>query len=291
MRWFGLPGLLVAGLLLPGVAAAERQLRIVTTFLPAYCAAANVGGKAAQVENLLPGTVNLHDYQLTPGDVRKLSSADVIVINGLGMEGFLDRALANSGPGAAEKIVRLSDGLDRQLVRDHQNSPNPHIWLDPRLFMQGVSNVQHALETRDPANALAYQENARKFLERLGALDAEIAKAVEPVKAIPFVTYHNAFPYFVRRYGLTLAGVVERVPEVTPSPKEMSQLLQEIRTRKAKALFTEPAARTRLAEQIARDAAIRLAELDPVETGVIDPRSYERAMRRNAEVLRKTLGE
>ena len=288
MRITGLV-MVVAGLLLSGAKAAEKPLRIVSTFLPGYCIAANVAGDLAQVENLLPGTVSLHDYQLTPADLRKIASADVIVVNGLGMESFLDKAIANTGPETAGKIVRLSDGIEGELIRDN-GVFNPHIWLDPRLAMLGVSNVVKKLQTRDSGHGQQYEKNAGSYLERLRALDASIEKTLEPVRDVSFVTYHNAFPYFVRRYGLKLAGVVERVPEVGPSPKEMSQLLETIRERKAHAIFTEPAEGTRLARQIASDTNMKVAELDPLETGQLEPRGYEEGLRRNAQALRKILG-
>jgi zinc transport system substrate-binding protein len=285
----GLIMTMAAGMLLAGVEAAEKPLRIVTTFLPGYCVAANLAGDLAHVENLLPGTVSLHDYQLTPADLRKIASADLIVVNGLGMEAFLDKAIANTGPETAAKIVRLSNGMEGELIRDN-GVFNPHIWLNPRLTMQGVTNVLKALQARDAGHTEQYEKNAGSYLERLRALDASIEKTLEPVRAVAFVTYHNAFPYFVRRYGLTLAGVVERVPEVAPSPKEMSQLMETIRERKAHAIFTEPAEGTRLARQIASDNNMKVGELDPLETGQLEPRGYEEGLRRNAQTLRKTLG-
>src|SRR5688500_7753978 len=108
MRWLHL--VLILMLSLPALAA-EKKLKVVTTFLPAYSFAANIAGDLADVENLLPGNVSLHEYQLSPGEIRKLNRADLIVINGLGMEVFLDRALANAAKGTSGKIVRLSDGL------------------------------------------------------------------------------------------------------------------------------------------------------------------------------------
>ncbi len=296
---FGYLGALILGLLVSEARGAERPIRVVTTFLPAYCLAANVAGTSATVENLLPGAVNLHDYQLAPADLRKLANADLIVINGLGLETFLDKALANSAPGTDKKIIRLSDGLKEQLLPEneplhpreagHHHSHNPHIWLDPNLAAHGVTNILRALEKLDPPNAAAYRENAEQFLDRLRALDSELSQTLGPLRSVPFVTYHNAFPYFVRHYGLTLIGVVEQVSEAPPSPREISRLLQNIREKQGQALLTEPGGRTRLAEQLARDAHIALAELDPIETGVLDPRSYELAMRRNAASLKKVL--
>src|SRR4029079_2667109 len=144
----GYLGVLIWGLLLDVAHGAEKPLRILTTFLPAYCFASNVAGDLAQVENLLPGRVSLHDYQLTPGDIRKLSAADVIVVNGLGMETFLDSAIANAGPDTARKIVHLSAGLEGELIPEGA-AANPHIWLDPKLAMRGVSNVVEALQQKD----------------------------------------------------------------------------------------------------------------------------------------------
>jgi zinc transport system substrate-binding protein len=280
--------------------AAERMPRIVTTFLPAYCFAANVAGKAAQVENLLSGSVSLHDYQLSAGDIRKLAAADLIVVNGLGMETFLDKAIAAAGPETAAKIVRLSDGLSAQLIEEdrphhhdepgHHHTHNPHIWLDPRLASHCVTNLLAALVARDAGRAEDYKRNAAAYLEKLAALDAEIEKSVASIRNVPFITYHNAFPYFVRRYRLKLAGVVEQVPEVSPSPKDLSRLLATIRTQKVKALFSEPGPATRTARQIARDSGIILSELDPLEVGQFDPKSYEHGMRRNLETLVRTLG-
>ena len=287
------------GLLWSGAEAAEKRLKVVTTFLPAYCFAVNVAGTAAGVENLLPGTVSLHDYQLSPGEIRKLNAADLIVINGLGMETFLDKAVAAAGPGMKERIVRLSDGLKAELIEEaaplhhhepgHDHALNPHIWLDPRLAMHGVTNVLRALQAKDAAQTGEYERNAAAYLKRLQLLDMELENSTAPIRGVPFITYHNAFPYFVRRYQLKLAGVVELAPEVSPSPKELSRLLATIRQERVKGLFAEPGGSGPLARQIARDTGIALGELDPIEIGKLSPRSYEEVMRRNVERLLDTL--
>jgi zinc transport system substrate-binding protein len=291
MMRFGFARLVVVALFWSCAHAAQKPLQIVTSFLPAYCFAANVAGDLAHVQNLLPGNVSLHDYQLSPADLRKLASADLIIVNGLGMEAFLDKAVANIGGDVPRKIVRLSDGLEGELIHQRGNDrlPNPHIWLDPKLAILSVSNIARALAATDPPHAEAYQKNAAAYVVRLTALDSQLQHSLGDVRGVPFVTYHDAFPYFVRRYELKLAGVVEQVPEVAPSPKEMSQLLKTIREQHAKALFTEPPGSTRLAEQIARDAKLKLAELDPIETGQIEARAYEEAMRRNAQTLHRIL--
>ena len=280
--------------------AAQEKLRVITTFLPGYCIAANVAGEAAEVENLLPGNVSLHDYQLSPGQIRKLNTADLVLLNGLGLETFLDRALKNAAPGTKEKTATLSAGLHVQLIHEntqahqraeegHRHSHDPHIWLDPRLMAHGVTNAMRAMQKADPKNAEKYARNAAAYIQKLQALDADIARQLAPVKSAAFITYHNAFRYFVRRYELNLAGVVERVPELPPSTRERAQLQKTIREKNVKALFSEPGGNSPLARSIAQDTGIRLGELDPLETGELKADSYERGMRRNAEALVKGL--
>jgi zinc transport system substrate-binding protein len=297
MNWVW-AGLVLLLCFLPPAAGAEKKVRVLTTFLPGYSFAASIARDRAIVENLLPGTVSLHDYQLTPGDLAKITAADLILINGLGMETFLDRAIQNSGAKMKSKLIAMTEGLDKELIREedhhreeagHHHDIDPHVWLDPRLSAHCVTNIMRALQKADPANAAAYARNGADYLEALHALDAELAKQLAPVKSAPFVTYHNAFRYFVRRYGLSLAGVVEQVPEIPPSTRELSALLKSIREKKAKALFAEPAGSTRLARQIVKDTGIRLEVLDPLETGELRPDAYVQGMRRNAAALVKGL--
>ncbi|HEX7858843.1 MAG TPA: metal ABC transporter substrate-binding protein [Verrucomicrobiae bacterium] len=278
---------------------AEKKLRVVTTFLPGYNVAANVAGDLATVENLLPGNVGLHDYQLSPSELRKLNSADLILLNGLGLETFMERAVRSGGAGLEKKIATITAGLHGELIHGHaphareeeghDHNHDPHVWLDPNLMAHCVTNVLRALQKADAKNAEGYARNASAYVAKLEALDAELKQKLGPVNDTPFITYHNAFGYFVRRYGLKLAGVVERVPEIPPSTRERAELQKTIREKKVKALFSEPGANSPLAKSIAQDTGIRLGELDPLETGELNATSYERGMRKNAEALVKGL--
>ena len=152
-----------------------------------------------------------------------------------------------------------------------------------------MTNAMLALQKADPQNAEIFAKNASTYVTKLHALDAELKKQLAPVKEVPFITYHNAFGYFVRRYGLNLAGVVERIPEIPPSTRERAELQRVIREKKVKALFSEPGGNSPLAKSIAKDTAIRLGELDPLEMGTLSAESYEQGMRRNLESLLKGL--
>jgi zinc transport system substrate-binding protein len=284
------------------------KLKIVTTILPVYCFTANLAGDLAEVENLLPSGVGPHDYQFTPSDLRKLSQADVIVLNGLELENWLQRALSAITSDRQPLIIEAAAGLESELIRSEEGGHhhhhghrhahgqehcaqdvNPHVWLDPQLAARCVSNILNALIQADPANREAYESNSRVYLERLRQLDREIEELLAPVRGQPFVTYHDAFPYLVRRYGLRKAGVVEQIPDVQPSARYLRQLSQMIRKEKVRVIFTEPQFSSRMAARLSRDLRIQLAELDPLETGPMEPAAYEEGMRRNAETLVKYL--
>ncbi len=301
----------------------DGKIRILTSIPPLYCWAVNVAGDLATVENLLPADVGPHDYQFKPKDLKRLQNADLIVLNGLGLEDWFTRAIQANAAEAERKVIHIADGLaetdlifhlptleldpSHSIQEGHDHGPrtqdpgpgtghrhehdqaNPHLWQDPRLAMHGVTNILLALQRIDPAHAADYQRNATAYLSRLAALDAEIRQAVAGFSSHTVVTYHDAFPYFCRRYGIELAGVIEQVPGSDPSPRYLAELLKVIRARKVKVIFTEPQFNPRLAKRLADDLGIAVAELDVLETGALSPDSYEDGLRRNLRVLQQYL--
>lgn len=263
--------------------AVDSRPLVVTSFLPIYCWTINIAGEHARVENLLPARAEPHEYGFTSSDARKLNHADLVIVNGLSLEGWLPK-FSSLAPDSASKLVMLSEPLKPQLIHD-----NPHLWLDPRLAAAAVTNISAALQRRDSAHAPLFASNATAYITRLQKLDADIRQELSGVTNRAIVTYHNAFPYFARRYGFEVVGVVEQVPEVNPTPKYLARLRRTIRERNVHAIFIPPNSASRLARQIAEDFHVQLVELDTIESGALTPDAYERAMRNNAAVLRKTL--
>lgn len=264
--------------------AADTKPRVVTSFLPIYCWTANVAGDKAQVENLLSSHAEPHEYAFTPGDARKLNSANLVILNGMSLEPWLG-AWQRGTPGTEKKLLTISTALNE----GQRIGANPHFWLDPQLACAGVSNIAAALVRMDPAHAAAYASNAVSYIARLHQLDADIRSALAGVTNRAIVTYHDAFPYFARRYGLEVVGVVEQVPEVNPTPKYLARLSQTIRARGVRAIFVPPHSASRLARQIAKDLRVPLVDLDTIEAGELTPDAYERAMRANLSALLQTL--
>jgi len=283
---------------------APRKIRVLATIAPIHSWTLNVAAPDADVDLLLPGDVGPHDFQLRPQDLRKIRSADLIVANGLGVESWLDKALRNNARESARNVVRLADSLPKDTLihelpsldigtpahRDHDHdAPNPHIWLDPSLARHGVSNLVAALVRADPDHATGYRTRAEAYLQRLEALDRDFTAALKPAVGRPIVTFHDAFPYLCRRYGIVLAGVVEEVPSVEPSPKYLARLSGAIRAKNVQVIFTEPQFNPRLVRQLGKDLGVRFAELDVLETGKTGAEFYESGMRRNLQSLVSSL--
>jgi zinc transport system substrate-binding protein len=279
---------------------APKKLRIVTSIFPIYCFASGVIGSDGEVQNLLPANVGPHDYQLSPSDIRKIQNADIVIINGLGLDNWVMKAFPNNAQ--SPRVITLGSLLNKtnlisvpsdldiegkhQHGHEHQHGPaNPHIWLDPQLAIECVNAISNAVAKSNPA----YQKNSEAYVGHLKQLDSEIATQLEAVRNKPFVTQHDAFPYFVRRYQLKQVGVIEPTPDVSPSPRYLSDLMKVIREKKVPVIFNDPRSSPRLAKQIAKDAKIRTAELDTLETGKLDAQGYEQGMLRNAQTLAREL--
>jgi ABC-type Zn uptake system ZnuABC Zn-binding protein ZnuA len=279
--------------------APGKKLRVVTTIFPIYCFASGVVGAEGEVQNLLPANVSPHDYQLSPSDLRKIRDADVVIMNGIGLDDWVRKALE---PNKGRRVIVLGDLIPKdqlivtppdldlegkhQHAHEHEHAPaNPHIWLDPQLAILCVSNIAKVVGAQNPA----CQKNADIYIARLRKLDSDIATQLASVRNKPFITQHNAFPYFVRRYELKQVGILEPTPDVPPSPHFLADLLKVIREKNVQVIFNDPRSSPRLAKQIAHDAKIRTAELDTLESGKLDPKGYEQGLRRDAQILASEL--
>lgn len=318
-RWFAFGLLLVTGFpFVPAISApidqapAPRPLQVLTSFLPVHSLALAVGGDRAQVENWIPQGVDPHDFQFSPRDLRRLRGARLLVIGGLQLEGWkadqLRRASGNERLALVEAAAHLpesalvreiatgasgsahDDGHDHDPGHDHgpAGGANPHFWLDPLLGAHAVTNLVNAFSAADPAHGTDYSANGRACVARLKAIDAEYREALGPLQTKAFITYHNAFPYLARRYGLRLAGVVESTAAEDPSARELAALAALVRREQVQVLFVDGPP-TRLARRLATDLKLKLATLETLETGKLGLSAYEEGLRRNLKALQDGL--
>jgi ABC-type Zn uptake system ZnuABC Zn-binding protein ZnuA len=217
-------------------------------------------------------------------------------MNGLGAEPWLKKVVKAAG--SSLNVIDLSHGLEPRLLRgtSHANGDehsetetNIHVWLDPTMMIHMVTNALRAFQQCDPARSAIYATNAAAYIERLAALDDTMRKGLQPLGGAALVTFHDAFPYFARRYGLRISGVIEEVPDLDPTPRHLSALRQKIRADQVRAIFVEPRHSRRLADRLGRDLGIKVGILDTLENGPASATAYEEGMNRNLQSLQSTL--
>ena len=283
-----IPIVLASALALPGCGAKEtpRRLTIVASFYPMYVMTANIVKDVPGVElaSLAPPNSGcLHDFQMTPQDMKALSRADVLVANGAGMESFLGEVISQNPKMA---VIDASRGIE---LIEYQGTANPHIFASISGAMAQVGNIADGLEKTDPAHARQYRANASAYLARLDSLKSRMHLALKDVKSRDIITFHEAFPYFAREFGLNILAVIEREPSSEPSAGELARIIGIIRESKVKAIFAEPQYPAKSAETIGRETGVKVYTLDPGVTGPMEPDAYLKAMEKNLEVLLQAL--
>lgn len=280
----------------PSYPSEQPKLKVLTSFLPVYIFTANVAGDVADVESLSTINASPHDFQFSPPDVQKVNAADLIIVNGLGLELETKLEPLLKSAGKLKNKTEMAAGLEPFLIsgdEDHRGHHhplfNPHVWLDPVFASYCVTNILLALQTVDPTRASAYASNAARYVQRLQALHRETESGLAFAKGAPIVTHHDAFAYFARRYHLRIVGVMEEVPEVTPSAKYLANLQRVIQSERVRVIFAEANHSSKLARQLAADLRLRMAVLDTLESGKPNATAYEDAMRENVRIIRREL--
>ncbi|HEY8491881.1 MAG TPA: metal ABC transporter substrate-binding protein [Dehalococcoidia bacterium] len=285
-----------------GDGAAGERLRVVATIAPITSIVENVGGDRIDLQGLIPEGTNPRTFEPTPSDLRLLSRADLIVANGLNLEGpTLEQA--ESGKRQDARILRLGDSALREeppifdpAVPPESGTPNPYLWLDPHDAMAYARLVRDALVELDPENAPVYQANTDRYLARLAVLDRAIQEAVGtiPPEGRRLLTYHDFWAYFARRYGLEVISAV-RLPDFSePSPQDVERVIEQIRRERVPVVFGSEAFPSEVLQQIARETGAQYIDKlrgDDLPGKPGDPRhSYVGLMLENVEIMIPALG-
>ncbi len=273
----------------PASNAAGGKLKVVASIAPLADFARQVGKDKVDVLLLLPPGASPHTYEPVPGTVREISKARIFIKIGAGLEFWADRLIAAVAPGIA--TVTCSDGIQLLKGEEHDHAVsnvNPHIWLDPVICMKIVDRIAAAFAKADPANASFYRKNASAYISRLSALDREIAQTVKTFRTRDFVTFHPAWSYFAKRYGLTVAGVIEEAPGKEATPKHIQKILDEVGRMKTRVIFAEPQLSPKIADVLAREAGARVLMLDPLGGGK-GRKTYVDLMKYNLSEMEKAM--
>lgn len=280
------PARLSAALLLAALlpVAGARKPNAIVSFQPLYDVVTRVAGEAATVERAAPLGASPHTFDPTVRDIVRIREADLAVMAGLGADTWLERYVRASGSRA--QVLKLGDRMTFVRLRSGRGT-DPHWWLDASLMAQAARTVGTQLAALDPARAATYRANAEREAERLNALHAELKRTLAPVRGGGLVTFHNAFGYFARAYGLKVVATLAPLEGVEPSARTLAGAVQTIRTARVKAVFAEPQLPPEPARTVAAEAGVPLYTLDP--EGSAGSPGYAEMMRRNRDTLLQAL--
>jgi zinc transport system substrate-binding protein len=263
------------------------RFRVVTSFYPLYIMALNItdGVDGVKVDNMAGQQAGcLHDYQLQSKDMKNIEQAGVFVINGAGMESFMEKVTSQL-PNL--KVIDSSTGIT--LLKDSSGEANPHIWVSVANCIQQVSNIAEGLAQADPQNAQTYLKNAQEYKAKLTVLLGKMQEEMSGVKQKEIITFHEAFPYFAEEFGLHIARVINREPDSQPSASELAETIELVRESGVKAVFAEPQYPKSAADTVAKETGAKVYTLDPSVTGAEDKNAYINAMENNLKVLKQAL--
>jgi zinc/manganese transport system substrate-binding protein len=296
--------LLVAVMIIGARAAQAEPLKVVASFTILGDLAKQVGGDDVTVTTLVSPNGDAHVFQPTPSDAKALKDADMIIINGLGFEGWMGRLIKASDTQAPvitastgiTKTLTLKDTEDKNHDHDHHHhgSIDPHAWQNVTNGRVYVKTIAEALQKTDPANASTYGERAAKLDADLAALDAWVKTdiATVPPEKRRVITTHDAFGYFADAYQVTFLAPTGFSTDDEPSAKEMRHLIQQIQSGKTRALFLESMGNPNIIKQLAAETGAVVGPAlytDALSTENGPAATYQKMMQYNVTALVKAM--
>lgn len=253
----------------------------------------NVGGDLVRVTSLVPTNGDVHTFEPKPADVRAVAGAELLVMNGLGLDDWMAKTIDNAAP-EGTPLLRLAEDLPgvRLLPGEEAGSQNPHLFMDVKYAETYVERIGAALKQADPAHGADYDARASAYVARLDELDAWVRTQVATVPEADrkIVTFHDAFPYYAREYGITIVGVAVPAPGQDPSAGYTARLVDAIRAAGVKAIFSESQFPAKLVEQLAAETGTKVVA-DLYDDSLGDPpvTSYEALIRWDTQRLVEAL--
>ncbi|WP_455812819.1 metal ABC transporter substrate-binding protein [Pseudomonas graminis] len=235
-------------------ALAQEKFKVITTFTVIADMAKNVAGDAADVASITKAGAEIHEYQPTPGDIKRAQGAQLILANGLNLELWFQRFYQHLS-GVPEVVV--SDGIVPMGISDgpYSGKPNPHAWMSPKNALIYVDNIRDALVKHDPANADTYRKNAAAYKEKISATVAPVQQALAQIPADKrwLVTSEGAFSYLTRDFGLKELYLWPINADQQGTPQQVRKVIDKVKQEKIPAVFSESTVSDKAARQVARE--------------------------------------
>lgn len=246
----------------------ERHLQVVASFFPYAEFARAVASDIADVSELVPAGVEPHDFEPTPRDIEKLYKADIVIINGAGIDAWAEKltpALERQGV----RVVRMADGMS--LLPGEEGQTDPHFWLDPVLAQDQVRRISEAFIEKDSSHADEYRVRSQEYMEELAKVDQAYRDGLSQCRLQSIVTSHDAFTYLAKRYTLEVISIAGLSPSAEPSPKHLAEIARSAEEHHIRYIFFETLASPKLAETLAREVGAQTLVFNPIEGSI--PRS------------------
>ena len=248
-----------------------EKLNVVTSVAPITNIVQNIGGNKINLIGLVPEGVNSHTFEMIPSDIIKINDADLIIIDGLNLESDVEKAAENAISKNLKniQILKLGDNtiskgdwiFDFSFPKD-KGDPNPHLWLNVEYALEFANLTRDKLIEMDPSNSQYYIENSNKYTKLLKQLDEGIKKSVEtiPAENRKLLTYHDSWAYFAPRYGMEVIGAIQASDFSDPSPKDIADLIDQVRNEQVPAIFASEVFPTNIVDQIAKEGNVTIVE-------------------------------
>ncbi len=268
----------------------ESKLQVMSSFYPLHEFSQNVGKEKVDVKLLVPVGVEPHDWEPTIKDVQQMQKSDLIIINGIGFESWVDKLHEMNYQGV---IVDTSNGIikniEEESIHDEYSdeSGDPHIWLNPVFAKIQVQNIANAFSNSDPENRQYFQENAANYIDELDLLDSKIRNELFGCNH-DFIAFHDSFSYFADEYDLTQYTIISSyAPHTEPTAKTLENVINKAKQLDVKVIFTEETADPKTSQVIANEIGGKILVLSPLEIG--NDGTYISRMTENLNHLKEAL--
>jgi ABC-type Zn uptake system ZnuABC Zn-binding protein ZnuA len=246
------------------------KLKVVTSVAPITNIIKNIGGDKIDLIGIIPEGSDSHTFELVPSDVVKMNDADLVIMDGLHLEGGMEKVVDEAKiKNPQMQLLKLGDNTiaENQWIYDfsfpkEKGDPNPHLWLNVVYAMKFANLTRDKLMEMDPKNAEYYKTNADRYISLLKKLDEGIMQAVQtiPPQNRKLLTYHDSWAYFAPRYGMTVIGAVQPSDFGEPSPQDIAKLIDQIRSEKVPQIFASEVFPSKVIDQIGREGNVTFVQ-------------------------------
>ena len=275
-----------------------KGMKIVTSFYPIYAMVKKISGDLNDVR-MIQSSSGIHSFEPSANDIAAIYDADVFVYHSHTLEswaGSLDPSLQKS----KVKVLEASEGMTLDRVSgledievgkgvDEKSLYDPHTWLEPEKVAEEAQIIADKLSELDSENKEIYQSNAKKFIDQAHELTNKYKPIFDKVEQRTFVTQHTAFSYLAKRFDLNQLGIAGISPDQEPSPKQLTEIQEFVKTYKVKTIFTESNASSKVAETLIKSTGVSLKTLNPLEADPQNDKSYLDNLEEDIAILAEEL--